>query len=250
MSGADAKLLEETAAEYERRLVPCVFQPFARQVVLQAPAGAGDTVLDVGCGTGVLAREYASAAGTGAHITGLDANPGMLAVAKRLAPEITWKPGDAAALPISDGAFDRVSSQFALMLFEDRTKALREMWRVLAPGGALAVVVFAGLDKNSTYRQIADIYESHAGPETAAALRFPFSLGGSQELPDLCGAAGIGPVVLRTLSVRAVFPAASALALSDNKGWLSPAAETYEFWHFLLCRGVLERAHAYREAMC
>jgi ubiquinone/menaquinone biosynthesis C-methylase UbiE len=98
-------------------------------------------VLDVACGTGVVAREAARRVGPAGAVAGLDRNEGMLAVARRMAPGIAWRHGLAEALPFPDGAFDAVICQFGLMFFEDRGKALGEMWRALRPGGRLAVAV-------------------------------------------------------------------------------------------------------------
>src|SRR5262245_6199314 len=95
----------------------------------------GERVLDVACGTGVLARQAASRVGSEGSVAGVDPSPGMLAVAKRLAPAIAWRQGTAEALPFEDGSFDAVVSQFGMMFFADRGRAIREMLRVLIPGG-------------------------------------------------------------------------------------------------------------------
>ena len=73
----------------------------------------------------------------------------MLAVAEQLAPQIEWKHGTAEALPYAAGSFDAVVSQFGLMFFSDREPALREMLRVLAPEGTLAIAVWDRLEPGS-----------------------------------------------------------------------------------------------------
>src|SRR5262245_44029750 len=98
-----------------------------------ARVASGDRVLDVGCGTGVLARTAADRAAADSQVTGLDRNEGMLAVARRLRPQIDWRQGDATALPFVDASYNVVMSQFALMYFPDRAAALTEMVRVLRP---------------------------------------------------------------------------------------------------------------------
>src|SRR5262245_120258 len=94
-----------------------------------ARVASEDRVLDVGCGTGVLARTAADRVAAGGQVTGLDRNAGMLSVARRLRPQIDWRHGDATQLPLSDASYDVVMSQFALMYFPDRTTALKEMAR-------------------------------------------------------------------------------------------------------------------------
>ena len=128
---------EEIAAAtaYENLHVPSLFQQWAPRVVEAAEIRSGHRVLDVACGTGILAREAALHTGDDGFVAGLDAAPGMLAVAKRLAPSIEWREGTAEMLPYEDNSFDAVVSQFGLMFVQDRRAALREMLRVLAPGG-------------------------------------------------------------------------------------------------------------------
>ena len=115
----------------------------------------------------------------------------MLAVARRLRPEIDWRQGDALDLPFADHAFDVVVSQFALMFFPDRPRALREIWRVLAPGGRLAVAVCAPLEETRGYRLFADILRREAGEDAAAMVEGYFALGDEAELLRLARAADI-----------------------------------------------------------
>ncbi len=133
-----------SAAEiYDRFFLPALFARCAAPVVEAAGIAAGDRVLDVACGTGVLALE---ARRRGATVTGLDRNAGMLAVARTKAGDIDWVEGMAESLPMRDATFDAVVSQFGLMFFEDRVAALREMRRVLKPGGRMAVAVWGGAE--------------------------------------------------------------------------------------------------------
>ncbi|HEX9756314.1 MAG TPA: methyltransferase domain-containing protein [Nitrospiria bacterium] len=106
----------------------------------------GQRVLDVACGTGVLAREASLRVGSSGAVFGLDLNPGMLHIAERHAPSIKWRQGRAESLPFPDQSFDTVVSQFGLMFFTDRPQALREMFRVLTPGGHLGIAVWDSLD--------------------------------------------------------------------------------------------------------
>ena len=118
---------------YERYLVPAIFGPWAPIVIAQAELQAGERVLDVACGTGVVARLAAQHVGTSGHVTGLDINPRMLAVARSLAPAqgatVEWREGDAVALPLAEETFDVAFSQLGLQYFADRLQALRAVTR-------------------------------------------------------------------------------------------------------------------------
>src|SRR5829696_5201905 len=101
--------LEENSAEaYERYLVPAIMAPSASRLVERIGLRGGDRVLDVACGTGVVARHAAARVGPAGAVTGLDLNEGMLAVARSEARDASFAQGDAAAMPFADDAFDVV----------------------------------------------------------------------------------------------------------------------------------------------
>src|SRR5215470_422814 len=144
--------MEKAAAKvYEELFVPALFAPWADRVADAARLRPGISVLDVACGTGVLARAVARRVEPGGRVTGLDPSDGMLAVAAERAPGLAWQKGVAESLPFPDKSFDAVVSQFGLMFFADRAGALREMWRVLRPGGRLALAVWGPLEATPAY---------------------------------------------------------------------------------------------------
>src|ERR671910_3700727 len=129
-----------TAAEnYERFFVPVIARPVADGLLSAAPLRSGERVLDVACGTGIIARLAAEKVGPDGSVVGVDVAPDMLEVARSVSLpagfEIDWRQGDAASLPVPDGSFDVVLCQMALMLFQDKAAALAEMRRVLTPAG-------------------------------------------------------------------------------------------------------------------
>jgi ubiquinone/menaquinone biosynthesis C-methylase UbiE len=190
----------DAAEVYESWFVPAIFGAWARPVADAAAIRTGNRVLDVGCGTGVLAREALGRVGPEGDVVGLDLNEGMLAVAARTEPKIDWRLGDAAALPFGNARFDVVVSQFALMYFPDRMASLREMWRTLAPGGRLAIAAWARIDHARGYQILVDIAARQCGREAADVLAAPFVLGDQNELAELFLSSGIsGP---RSLSMR------------------------------------------------
>ena len=218
----------EAATAFETLFVPALFQEWAPRVSDAARLTAGDRVLDVACGTGVLAREARTRVGSGGSMTGLDLNPGMLAVAERLAPDIRWRQGDAGKLPFPASSFDAVVSQFGLMFFSDRVGAIREMARVLAPAGRLAVAVWDSLDRTPAYAAEVALVERMAGPDAAAALRFPFSLGDTGPLIELFSAGGFSAATVSTHTGTGRFPSIRTMIEADLRGWLPLVGITLE----------------------
>jgi SAM-dependent methyltransferase len=219
MNDLTARELETTAAAYEERLVPSIMAEWVPRLLDAAAVGPGDRVLDLACGTGVVVRMAAASVGPGGRVTGLDVNPGMLAVARRLTPAIEWRQGEAEKLPLADGSFDAVICQFGLMFFADRAAALREMMRVLAPGGRLAVSVFDSLESNAPYGIMADVLGRQIGEHAAGALRLPFALGDTAELGAAFEAAGIpAPAIVRHEG-RERFASVRDMVLADVRGW-------------------------------
>jgi SAM-dependent methyltransferase len=194
----------DAAEVYESCFVPAIFGAWAGPVADAAGIRRGDKVLDVGCGTGVLAREALRRVGQEGHVVGLDRNDGMLAVAARTEPGIEWRQGDAASLPSEDGSLDVVVSQFALMYFPDRVASLREMWRTLAPGGRLAVASWAPIEHARGYQILVEIAVRQCGREAADVLAAPFVLGDPAALAKLYADSGVSGanVTLHEGSIR------------------------------------------------
>ena len=184
MSESTSQAHIDAAHAYEALFVPALFKQWAPKVAGAADIQPGQRVLDVACGTGILAREVALRTGSTGAVIGIDPNPGMVAVAKQLAPSIEWREGVAESLPFPDQSFDAVVSQFGLMFFTDQRQALREMLRVLAPGGRLAVAVWDSLDSMPAYASEVVLLEHTAGRQAADALRMPFVLGNRKHLAE------------------------------------------------------------------
>jgi SAM-dependent methyltransferase len=209
-----------SAAEvYEREFIPALLGQYAAPLCDTVGLVAGERVLDVACGTGVVARE---AAARGAQVTGLDLNAGMLAVARRLAPTIAFVQGDAGALPFPAASFERVTCQFALMYFPDRVGALREMRRVVTPHGTVALAVWGPLDDSPGYRTLAELAEAAVDRPSAEMLRAPFVLGDADEVRSLLREAGFSSIEITPRSGAVRFPTIEAFVRAEVEG--SPLA--------------------------
>jgi ubiquinone/menaquinone biosynthesis C-methylase UbiE len=182
-----AETQADSGEMYEALLVPAIFDEWAPKMLAAGQVGAGDRVLDVACGTGVVARHALDAVGSGGSVVGVDLSESMLRVAKRMAPAVDWRLGDAQNLPCASESFDVVLSQAGLMFIPDRVAALAEMRRVLRPGGRLAVQVWGPSPAN---RDFGSIVLKYLGPEVADRYLSPWSYPDPADLLDVTRRAG------------------------------------------------------------
>lgn len=214
---AEAGQVSLSAAEiYDRDFVPALFGQFAPMLVEAARISAGERVLDIGCGTGIAAL---AAAGRGAEVTGVDVNAGMLAVARRKAPDMTWIEAPAEELPFADGTFDVVLCQFALMFFADRTCALREMQRVTRPGGRIAIATWEAVERSPGYDRLIPLLAEVAGTEAARALSAPFVLGDPAAIDAELASAGLTPTDHRVFTGTARHASLDDWIETEIGGW-------------------------------
>jgi ubiquinone/menaquinone biosynthesis C-methylase UbiE len=210
--------LDDTAAEfYEKNFVPAIFADWATVLVDAASVDSGQNVLDVACGTGIVARTAATRVGQTGHVAGIDQSPSMIAMARRVRPDLDWRKGDAASMPFPDEGFDVVLSQAALMFFPDRVAALREMGRVLRRGGTIAVQVWGS---SPGYHLTSQILEKVAGKEVAEIFRAPFLLSDPGEVKSLFVEAGLPSPKVETHQGSARFPSIEAFARTEIDGWV------------------------------
>ena len=220
MNDAPLQRQIEAARAYEALFVPALFEQYARKVADAVSVGKGERVLDVACGTGILAREIQRRVGPGGLVAGLDPVPGMIEVAKQNAPAVEWHEGKAESLPFANESFDVVVSQFGLMFFTDRTRAIQEMLRVLTSGGRFAVAVWDSLENIPAYASAVELLQRTAGQQAADALRAPFVLGDQSELGKMFAEVGANFIEVTTHSGTALFPSIRIMVEADLRGWL------------------------------
>ncbi|HUL72065.1 MAG TPA: methyltransferase domain-containing protein [Vicinamibacterales bacterium] len=211
---------------YEQYLVAPLFRPFAQDLLHRVALRDHERLLDLACGTGIVARLARESLGDRVHIVGLDASPEMLGVARRVAPGIDWRQGDATRLPAGDDeVFDAVTCHQGLQFFPDKPAAIREMRRVLAPGARLAIGTWLSAEDLPLMRDLQRVAERRLGPIEDRRHSF----GSGEALAQLLTDAGFVAVRVETVThaVRLsggtdVFPRLNAMALVG----MSAAAKT------------------------
>ena len=201
--------LEGSAAElYQRYLVPGITTKWAEDLVDRARLRAGEEVLDIACGTGVVTR-LAARNVTPGHVTGLDLNAGMLAVARSVSSEgvpINWMEGSALDLPFPPDRFDVVLCQLGLQFFPDQPRALREMRRVLRERGRAALSVYSPIERTPGANAFVRALDEVLGPEASRIKRSEHSFASPAQLEKLLRDAGFSAVDVQTVEQTIVFP--------------------------------------------
>jgi ubiquinone/menaquinone biosynthesis C-methylase UbiE len=212
MTSVSYRSFTGTAAEnYERYFVPAIASPVSAGLLAAAALQPGERVLDVACGTGLIARLAAERVGRDGSVTGIDITPDMIDVAKTMAdPDgapIEWHVGDATSLPFPDGSYDVVLCQMGLMFMPDRPGAVAEMRRVLAPGGRLAANTPGAIQPPFQLMERAIV--DHISPELGGFVRAVFSMHEPEAVATLLREAGLDDVssTVTTLTLRLPPPA-------------------------------------------
>jgi len=211
-SNTEWQVSDDAAEAYERTLVPVVFVPWGEELLRRAGLRPGETVLDVACGTGIVARMASAAVGGSGQVAGVDINPGMLAVARRIAPDIGWVEAPADALPLPDASCDAVFCQQGFQFFPDKPAAAAEIRRVLKPGGRAVLCVAAALDENPLMMTQVETVTRYAGADAAKAIRAVCGLPDGAELEKLFREADFAEVEVEKVSLTLRHPKGAEFA--------------------------------------
>lgn len=189
---------------YERYFVPTIGAAWATALLEVSGLSSGERVLDVACGTGIVTRRASELVGPEGFVAGLDVNPAMLAVARSVSPtSIEWHESSAESIPCPDASFDVVTCSLGLQFVPDRPAAMREIRRVLADGGGVAI----GLQVRSpSLRDLGAGPRSSREARVAAFVRQVFSLHEPRELHDLAEGAGLRSVSVESKPLRIMLP--------------------------------------------
>jgi ubiquinone/menaquinone biosynthesis C-methylase UbiE len=151
MLDADKLFAGSVPENYDRYMVPLIFEPYAADIARRAASFCPSDVLEIAAGTGVVTRALAPKLSTRACYVVTDLNQPMLDYAASRQPpdsRITWRQADAMSLPFEDAVFDLVCCQFGAMFFPERPSAYREAKRVLRPGGHFLFSVWDRIEEN------------------------------------------------------------------------------------------------------
>ena len=183
---------------YQSFFVPSLAMPVSDELLRAAALQPGMRVLDVACGTGVVTRAAAEQVGPTGSVTGIDVAPDMIAVAKTVpaggAP-ITWQEADGASLPLPDELDDVGLCQMGLMFMEDRAGALRELHRVLTPGGRVVINTPGRIQP--LFKVMEQAIADHLDPALSGFVSAVFSMHDPSALADLLREAGFADVTSR-----------------------------------------------------
>lgn len=209
----------EAAAEaYEAHLVTRIFAPWARRAVDIAAPQPGEAVLDAACGTGIGVRLAAARVRPAGRMVGVDNDPGMVAVARRIAAEqgITaeWHCDSVLALPFADRSFDLVLCLQGPQFLSEPAAGLSELRRVLKPSGRLVASMWCAIEHNKGHHALAEALKRH---NLTPATR-PFSLGDEATVEALMRDAGFHGVTVHTRDGQASFPSIPAFVVGVAAG--------------------------------
>jgi ubiquinone/menaquinone biosynthesis C-methylase UbiE len=208
---------------YEEFFVPRLFEPWAKLLLDEAKLKEGQAIIDVATGPGTLARLAALRLGPNGRIVATDISRPMLDIARAKpvptgASPIEYVDSPAAPLSAPTGAFDVAFCQQGLQFFPDRPSALREMRRVLKPGGRAVIAVWAAIERNQIFAAFHAALRATTPPELADLITAPFSWHRTAEQKAAAEEAGFREVRVLTRSLPMVLEKGLEQAVQSFSG--------------------------------
>lgn len=211
----DIQQIPSPVDAYDAVFVPAMLDPLLKATMRHIGARRGERVLDLACGTGIVARRLAPLVGGEGVIVAVDVSPEMLARARSLpvpaGARVEWLRGDATALELGDDTFDLSVCQQGLQYFADPAAGLAESRRTLRDGGRVVASTWRGLAHAPLFEQLVEVEARHLEQlgVTYEELAAPFLMDGAEDLRGLFEAAGFEHVVVTEATVEARFPSAA-----------------------------------------
>jgi ubiquinone/menaquinone biosynthesis C-methylase UbiE len=190
---------------YERYLVPAITALWANDLLDRVEPAREEDILDIACGTGVVAR-LAEQRGHVGRLVGVDLNTAMLAIARQKSASVEWIEGSALNLPFESNVFDLVLCQLGLQFFPDRPLALKEMARVLKPRGRVGLSVYGAIERTPAAFAFVQALDSQLGPESSRTKRAEHLSCSDQEVGAWMMQAGFDVVDVATVTQQITFP--------------------------------------------
>jgi len=221
--------------------------PSAQLIVDRAGLRGGDAVLDLACGTGLIARAAWPHVAPGGRVAAVDVNPGMLAVARSLAgPGVEWSEAPAEDTPFDDATFTHVLCQQGFQFFADPLSSAREAHRVLRGGGVLLATVWATPGGNP-YIETQLVLLAELNPDVAPSAQAATPPNADEMLASMASDAGFGDVTVSLLEHGVLVSDLPSffLAQTSTTPWASALAALEESEQQRLADAFAERLSSY-----
>jgi len=215
MSDQHAAFVGSIPENYDRYLGPCLFEDYATDIAHRVLVPDGASVLEIACGTGIVTRKLRDSLPTNVRLVATDLNEAMLAYAKhkfQSNESVELKQADAMELPFPDASFDAVVCQFGLMFFPDKELAVREVHRVLKPGGVYVFNVWDAIEKNELAEIANETVRTFFEQDPPTFYQVPFGLYDQTVVRKLLDGAGFRDVEILVLAKTGVSPSAADAA--------------------------------------
>jgi len=193
---------------YDQYFGPAMFIPSSKGLLELAAPSAGQRVIDLACGSGVVTELIANAVGSDGSVVGLDFSPPMLGVAgaKQISgAPVEWIEANVAEIPFPDASFDLATCQHGVQFFPDPLACAKEVKRVLKPGGRFAFTVWANKSEHPLMEAMFESISKRLGVPIEATAK-PFMFGPLADLASLLSNAGYREIQEETKSFQVTFP--------------------------------------------